>query len=112
MKFSQIQKEKFQAAPTLLLADFMNEKQFEEFVKGLLIGTYNYPFEKNHPFWNTKFELHFENLSQKKLDYIGRKAEALSNGQITCQEWLNKPANLKKPDVFSLYLKNMAKNMN
>lgn len=109
VKFSQIQKEKFQAAPTLLLADFMNEKQFEEFVKGLLIGTYNYPFEKNHPFWNTKFELHFENLSQKKLDYIGRKAEALSNGQITCQEWLNKPANLKKPDVFSLYLKNMAK---
>ena len=109
VKFSQTQKEKLQAAPTLLLADSLNEKQFEEFVKGLLIGTYNYPFEKNHPFWNSKFELHFENLSQKKLDFISQKAEALSNGQIACQEWMNKPANLKKPEVFSLYLKNLAK---
>jgi leucyl aminopeptidase len=47
VKFSQTQKDKLQAVPTLALADFMNEKQFEEFVKGLLIGTYNYPFEKN-----------------------------------------------------------------
>ncbi|MEE6126672.1 leucyl aminopeptidase family protein [Chryseobacterium arthrosphaerae] len=109
VKFSQTQKEKLQAVPTLLLADFMNEKQFEEFVKGLLIGTYHYPFEKNHAFWNTKFELHFENLSQKKLDHIIQKAEALSGGQIACQEWLNKPANLKKPDIFNLYLKNLAK---
>ncbi|OCA74108.1 leucyl aminopeptidase family protein [Chryseobacterium arthrosphaerae] len=109
VKFSQTQKEKLQAVPTLLLADFMNEKQFEEFVKGLLIGTYHYPFEKNHAFWNTRFELHFENLSQKKLDHIIQKAEALSGGQIVCQEWLNKPANLKKPDIFNLYLKNLAK---
>ncbi|WP_241285705.1 leucyl aminopeptidase family protein [Chryseobacterium arthrosphaerae] len=109
VKFSQTQKEKLQAVPTLLLADFMNEKQFEEFVKGLLIGTYHYPFEKNHAFWNTKFELHFENLSQKNLDHIIQKAEALSGGQIACQEWLNKPANLKKPDIFNLYLKNLAK---
>lgn len=109
VKFSQTQKEKLQSAPTLFLADFLNEKQFEEFVKGLFIGTYHYPFEKNHPFWNAKFELHFENLSQKKLDHISQKAEALSNGQIACQEWMNKPANLKRPDTFSLYLKNMAK---
>lgn len=109
VKFSQSYKEKIQAVPTLVLADFMNERQFEEFVKGLLTGTYNYPFEKTHAFWNAKFEIHFENLSQKKLDFISRKAEALSNGQIACQEWLNKPANLKKPDILSLYLKNLAK---
>lgn len=109
LKFSQNQKEKLQAVPTLIFADFLNEKQFEEFVKGLLIGTYNYPFEKNHPFWNAKFELHFENLSQKKLDIIGQKAEALSNGQLACQDWMNKPANLKKAEIFSSYLKNIAK---
>ncbi|WP_294283066.1 leucyl aminopeptidase family protein [uncultured Chryseobacterium sp.] len=109
VKFSQAYKEKIQAVPTLLLADFMNERQFEEFVKGLLTGTYHYPFEKKHAFWNPKFELHFENLSQKKLDHIGKKTEAISNGQTACQEWLNKPANLKKPDIFSLYLKNLAK---
>lgn len=109
VKFSQAYKEKLSAVATLIVADFMNEKQFEEFVKGLLIGTYEYPFEKTHPFWNVKFELHFENLSQKKLDHISQKTEAISNGQIACQEWLNKPANLKKPDIFSLYLKNLAK---
>ena len=108
-KFSQSQKEKLQAVPTLALADFMNEKQFQEFVKGLLTGTYNYPFDKKHAFWNTKFELHFENLSQKKLDHISQKAEALINGQTACQDWLNKPANLKKPDILSAYLKNLAK---
>ncbi|MBO9690876.1 M17 family metallopeptidase [Chryseobacterium sp.] len=108
-KFSQTYKEKLQAVPTLALADFINEKQFEEFVKGLLSGTYNYPFDKKHAFWNTKFELHFENLSQKKLDHISQKTEALINGQTACQDWLNKPANLKKPDILSAYLKNLAK---
>lgn len=111
-KFSQTQKEKLLAVPTLTLSDFMNEKQFEEFVKGLLIGTYNYPFDKKHAFWNTKFELHFENLSPKKLDHISQKAEALVNGQTACQDWLNKPANLKKPDILSAYLKNLAKKYN
>ncbi|WP_294316001.1 leucyl aminopeptidase family protein [uncultured Chryseobacterium sp.] len=109
LKFSQTYQEKIQPLPTLLLADFMTEKQFEEFVKGLLTGTYRYPFEKTHAFWSPRFELHFENLSQKKLDHIARKTEAISDGQTACQEWLNKPANLKKPDTFSLYLKNLAK---
>lgn len=107
--FSQAQKESLLAVPTLVVADFINKKQCEEFVKGLLIGTYNYPFEKTHTFWNPAFELHFENISQKTLHHIGQKAEALSNGQTACQEWLNKPANLKKPDIFSAYLKNLAK---
>lgn len=109
VKFSQIQKDKLQALPTLLVADFLKEKQFEEFVKGLLLGTYTYPFDKKHACWNAKFEIHFENISQKKLDAISSKAEALANGQTACQEWLNKPANLKKPDMLSLYLKNLAK---
>ncbi|KMQ64941.1 peptidase M17 [Chryseobacterium angstadtii] len=109
VKFSQTQKEKIHAVPTLVLADFLKEKQFEEFIKGLLLGTYQYPFDKKHAFWNPQFEIHFENISQKKLDAIHSKAEALANGQTTCQEWLNKPANLKKPDVLSLYLKNLAK---
>ncbi|GAB0157968.1 hypothetical protein CHRYSEOSP005_32670 [Chryseobacterium sp. Alg-005] len=108
-KFAQIQKKNIQPVPTLVLADFFNEKQFEEFVKGLLLGTYNYPFDKSHPFWNSRFEIHFENLSPKKLEIILQKAEALCNGQIACQDWLNKPANLKKPDIFNAYLKNLAK---
>lgn len=108
-KFSQNQKKNLLPVITLLEADFLNEKQFEEFVKGLLIGTYHYPFDKSHPFWNDNFEIHTENLTQQKLDSIGQKAEALSNGQIACQEWLNKPANLKKPDLFSAYLQDLAR---
>lgn len=109
MKFSQNQKKTIQAAPTLISSDFINEKQFEEFLKGLLLGTYNYPFEKNHPFWNEKFELHFGNLSQKKLDVISGRADAICEGQTACQDWLNKPANYKRPEAVSTYLKNLAK---
>ncbi|MDR2236952.1 MAG: leucyl aminopeptidase family protein [Chryseobacterium sp.] len=109
LKFSQAQKEKLQTVPTLVLADFLNEKQFEELIKGLLMGTYHYPFDKTHPFWNSKFEIHFENLSQKKLDTISSRAEALTEGQTACQEWLNKPANLKNPVILSSYLKNLAR---
>jgi leucyl aminopeptidase len=109
IKFSQTQKKNIAAAPTLLIGDFLNETQFEEFVKGLLIGTYHYPFDKSHPFWNAGFEIHTENVTQQKLDNISQKAEALSNGQIACQDWLNKPANLKKPDIFSAYLQDLAK---
>lgn len=109
MKFSQTQKKNFQAVSTLILADFISEKQFQEFIKGLFLGTYNYPFEKNHPFWNEKFELHFGNLSQKKLDNIISRADAICEGQTACQDWLNKPANLKRPDAINAYLKNLAK---
>jgi leucyl aminopeptidase len=108
VKFSQTQKENCRQ-PYITSGRFHEWKTVWRICERALIGTYNYPFEKNHPFWNAKFELHFENLSQKKLDHIGQKAEALSNGQISCQEWMNKPANLKRPDTFSLYLKNMAK---
>lgn len=109
MKFSQTQKKNFQAVSTLILADFISEKQFQEFIKGLFLGTYNYPFDKNHPFWNEKFELHFGNLSQKKLDNIISRADAICEGQTACQDWLNKPANLKRPEAINAYLKNLAK---
>ena len=109
MKFSQTYKNNIQAVSTLILADFISEKQFQEFVKGLFLGTYNYPFEKSHPFWNEKFELHFGNFSQKKLDHILNRADALCEAQSACQDWLNKPANLKRPEAVNAYLKNLAK---
>jgi len=108
-RFTQAQKKSIRAVPTLMVADFLSEKEFEEFIKGLLIGTYQYPSDTSHPFWDSEFEIHFENISQKKLDTVKKRALALSHGQIACQDWLNKPANLKKPDIFSSYLKNLAK---
>ncbi len=112
VKFSQTHTKNFQALPTLISADFINESQFEEFVKGLFLGTYRYPFEKNHIFWKEKFELHFGNISQKKLDVIISRTDAICEGQNACQDWLNKPANLKKPDAINTYLKDLAQKNN
>ncbi|MGI9653101.1 leucyl aminopeptidase family protein [Chryseobacterium sp. RLHN22] len=109
IKFSQTQKKNIQTVATLLIADFIHENQFEEFAKGLLLGTYNYPFDKTHPFWNESFELHFGNLSPKKLETISTKIVAICEGQTACMDWLNKPANLKRPEAINAYLKNLAK---
>lgn len=109
IKFSQTHKKNIQTVPTLVTADFINEKQFEEFTKGLFLGTYTYPFDKSHPFWSESFELHFGNLSPKKLESISTRINAICEGQTTCMDWLNKPANLKRPEIFNSYLKNLAK---
>jgi len=109
IKFSQTHKKNIQTVPTLITADFINEKQFEEFTKGLFLGTYTYPFDKSHPFWSESFELHFGNLSPKKLESISTRINAICEGQTACMDWLNKPANLKRPEIFNSYLKNLAK---
>ncbi|MFC7347203.1 M17 family metallopeptidase [Chryseobacterium zhengzhouense] len=109
IKFSQTHKKNIQTVPTLVTADFINEKQFEEFTKGLFLGTYTYPFDKSHPFWSELFELHFGNLSPKKLESISTRINAICEGQTACMDWLNKPANLKRPEIFNSYLKNLAK---
>lgn len=108
-KFAQSQKKNLQPVPTKIEADFLSEIQFEEFTKGLFLGTYHYPFKEEHPFWSDKFQLHFGNLSQKKLDEISKKTQAICNGQFACMEWLNKPANFKNTDLLSQSLKDIAK---
>lgn len=107
-KFSQSQKKNLLPCITLITGDIVNKEQFEEFTKGLYLGTYNYPFDKIHPFWNEKFKIHYQNLEEKDLQLIARKTTAICEAQTTCQEWLNKPANFKKPDAISNYLKEIS----
>ena len=107
-KFAQTYKKSIQPVSTQIIADFINEKQFEEFSKGLLLGTYNYPFDQSHPFWNSSFELHYHQLSSEILENINRRNLAICDGQTSCMEWLNKPANFKKAKTFSSYLKKLA----
>lgn len=111
-KFSNSQKKNLQSLPTLISADFLTENQFEEFVKGLYLGTYQYPFSKEHAFWNDKFELHFEGLNSGQLDKISSNVQAVCNGQFAAMEWLNKPANAKDVNQISDFLKNLAKEKN
>lgn len=108
-KFSQTQKEKIQPVATQILCEDITEKQFEEFFKGLYLGTYAYAAEKSHVLWNSTTEIHFENFSQKKLDQIQENTHAICEGQFTCMEWLNKPANFKKMPILSSFLKDLAK---
>lgn len=107
-KFSIQNKKNIQATPTKINGDF-SEEEFSEIVKGLLLGTYSYPFKPEHAFWDQNFELHYKNFSQKKLDKISEKAFAIFNGQSVCMDWLNKPANFKNAEQISSFLKNLAK---
>ncbi len=107
-QFSQKYREQLLSTSTKINAEFLDENQFEAFAKGLFLGTYRYQKYKDHPFWQEKFEIHYENLPTKQLKKISEKVEALCNGQFACMEWLNKPANFKTADIFSSYLKNLA----
>ena len=107
--FSQKNKKNIQSVPTKIEADFLNENQFQELVNGLFLGTYQYLFKPEHPIWNNKFEIHFENLNQTQLDEISEKTLAICNGQFAAMDWLNKPANFKKTDDISNFLKEISK---
>ncbi|KFC22186.1 peptidase M17 [Epilithonimonas lactis] len=106
-KFANNYKKNLQAVPTSVHSK-LGFHLIEEFVKGLFLGTYLYPFEKSHPFWQENFELHFENISEEEAKNLALKTEALCNGQFAGMEWLNKPANHKKVDQISEFLKSTA----
>ncbi len=108
-KFSQSQKKNLQSSATFISGDFLSDTQFEEFVKGLFLGTYNYPFKPEHPFWNENFSLHFEKINQRKLEKLSERIDAICNGQFACMDWLNKPANFKKTKDINTFLKEVSK---
>ena len=107
-KFSNDFKDKLKPISTSVFGLFSDEFM-EEFVKGLYLGTYKYPFEKSHPVWNEKFELHFEIISESKAKEISATTEALCYGQFSGMDWLNKPANFKTVDKISEFLQKESK---
>ncbi|MGC4129650.1 MAG: leucyl aminopeptidase family protein [Bergeyella sp.] len=106
--FSQKNKKNLQPVPTKIEAENFSESHLESLVKGLFLGTYQYPFKPEHPFWNEKFELHIENSTAEKLTEISQKTLALCNGQFSAMDWLNKPANFKKTNDVSAFLKDIS----
>ena len=60
-KFAYDFRNKISATPTLLLAENLEK---ESIVKGLFLGTYEYPFSQNHLFFNDDFSLEFEDFSE------------------------------------------------
>ena len=111
-RFSFNNRKNIQSVPTLFCADFFDEKQTEEFVKGLYLGTYSYPFKKDHPVWKSAFELTLEKLSEEQMTSLRTHVSALCKGQLQAMEWLNKPANFKKTSEVSRFLKGIAQKYN
>ncbi len=107
-KFTYEYRKNFVSAPTYLDAEILNSNQLEEFIKGLFLGTYSYPFKNEHPFWNTKFEIHTKNFPKKTLDEISTKTHAICTGQFAAMEWLNKPQNHKRVEHISDFLKEIS----
>lgn len=107
--FAQKNKKNLQPVSTKINVDSLNENQFEELIKGLFLGTYSYPFKEEHPFWNTEFEIYTEKLNKEKAQETTQKTLSLCRGQFTCMDWLNKPANFKKTEQVSAFLKDLSR---
>lgn len=110
-KFSNQFKDKFLAVPSFVSGN-INQQQFTAFLKGLFLGTYNYPFDKEHPFWQKGFEIHSDKIKTSATKKLAEETEALCYGQFAGMEWLNKPANLKTAKLISFFLAEEAKKLN
>ena len=100
-KFAYDFRNKISATPTLLLAENLEK---ESIVKGLFLGTYEYPFSQNHLFFNDDFSLEFDDFTEN----ISKNTLSLCNGQFAAMDWLNKPANYKKVPQISEFLKTIS----
>ena len=100
-KFAYDFRNKISATPTLLLSENLEK---ESIVKGLFLGTYEYPFSQNHIFFNDDFSLEFDNFTEN----ISKNTLSLCNGQFSAMDWLNKPANYKKVPQISEFLKTIS----
>lgn len=111
MKFSNQYRKNLLAVKTGLIAEDLNQNQFESFYKGLFLGTYEYPFKKDHPVLQAEFSLYYkdENITHSELH---RQALVLLDSQSLCQEWLNKPANFKNPEILTEFLKDFSNQNN
>lgn len=110
-KFAYNYRKSIQPEASTIISN-LTTTQLEQFVKGLFLGTYQYPFKEEHPFWNTEFFLQIDNISESEVQEIVIKTTALCKGQFAGMEWLNKPANFKKVEQISDYLKEISKEYN
>ena len=78
-KFANDFRKKIAATSTLLLANKLNK---ESIVKGLFLGTYEYPFSQNHIFFSDDFSLEFDNFNEN----ISKNTLSLCNGQFAAME--------------------------
>ena len=108
--FSTQYRKNFAAESTSICSFNHSVEEVEEFITGLFLGTYNYPFKEDHPFWDNNFELHAEKI--KSNSKLSNEVLALCKGQFAAMDWLNKPANFKKTHHISEFLQSVASTYN
>lgn len=103
-KFTYDFRKKLKATNTEINADSFKNLQIESLVKGLFLGTYEYPFKAEHPIFNADFQLILSDISEENLQDLITKISAICEGQFACMEWLNKPQNFKRVPHISEFL--------
>ena len=111
-KFTYDFRKKIKAATTLLNSENFNSDQIENIVKGLYLGTYEYPFKAKHPVYDSGFQLILLDFSEEDLTEIHLQSLAICEGQFACMEWLNKPQNFKRVPQISEFLTQISKKYN
>ncbi|MGS0747279.1 hypothetical protein [Halpernia sp. GG3] len=92
--FAQSQKKNIQPISTEIIFENLDLNKISELVKGLFLGTYNYPFKGEHSFWQDEFSLSIKGLSAEEIQKITLDTDSICKGQFACMDWLNKPAEL------------------
>ena len=111
-KFSYDFRKKIKVESTFIKTENFNTDQIENLVKGLYLGTYEYPFKEEHSFFNDNFSLKLTSFSDEDLKELEIKTQAICEGQFACMEWLNKPQNFKRVPHISGFLNEISTKYN
>ncbi len=110
--FSYKFRKKIKSKSTFLHSENRSKEESESLVTGLFLGTYEYPFKSEHPFFQEGFELIVDESSTTDVDRLKLKVSALCEGQFACMEWLNKPQNFKRVPHISDFLSEISQKYN
>lgn len=111
-KFSYDFRKKIKVESTFIKTENFNTDQIENLVKGLYLGTYEYPFKEEHSFFKDNFSLKLISFSDEDLKELEIKTQAICEGQFACMEWLNKPQNFKRVPHISGFLNEISTKYN
>ena len=111
-KFSYDFRKKIKPESTIINTKNFNKVEIESLVKGLFLGTYEYPFEGNHALFHADFSLEINSVSEDDLRDLKLKTLAICEGQFACMEWLNKPQNYKRVPHISGFINEIAEKYN
>lgn len=111
-KFTYDFRKKIKSEMTFINSENFNNEDIKSLVKGLFLGTYEYPFKSEHALFNADFQLVLNSICDEDLKEIELQTLAICEGQFACMEWLNKPQNFKRVPQISGFLTEISEKYN